>query len=101
MSTSVPGYGLEAVTRGSFLAALSRVLGTDEAKAKWIEACQVASLSPGLEDPGPEDLERVAKALVELGGLPSVVGSSMYVRLVTYRTLSRKSATPAGGESDA
>lgn len=100
LSARIEGYDLTAVTRDSFLASVSRVLGPDVAQAKWSEACAAVALRPDLPDYAPEDLERVAKAFVEMGGLASVVGSSMYVRIVTYRTLSNTRTARAGGGNE-
>lgn len=94
MTERIAGYDMAPVTKETFLASLSRVLGADDASTRWAQACKMVSVNEDLDEIAADDLLSIAKAFVEMGGLTSVVGSSMYVRLVTYRTLSRKA--PAG-----
>lgn len=99
MSTTIDGYDYPPPNRSDFKSALTRVLGEEEAERAWIHACDVASISPTLGGPLPDDLTAVAHALRKMGGLHSVVGNSMYVRLLTYQTLAKRSAAAAQGGS--
>ena len=96
MSQAIAGYQYPAPTRADFLDALRRVLGADDAPIAWAHACDVARFPPGGPEPRPEQLQQAAQALIQMGGLRSVVGNSMFVRILTYQSLAHRNATARG-----
>lgn len=84
---TIPGYALAPPTEQDAITFLARALGADRAVATWVRTCQEAGVrSGGL---GLDELERAAQALARQEGAPGVIGSSLVIRLRTYRLLEK------------
>lgn len=83
----VPGYALAPPTEHDAMEFLARALGPDQAAALWVRTCRGAGVpSSGM---GLDELERAAQALAAQEGVAGVIGSSLLIRLRTYRLLER------------
>lgn len=84
---AVPGYGLAPPTEQDALGFLARALGPDQAAALWVRTCRDAGVrSSGMS---LDELERAAQALAAQEGVAGVIGSSLVIRLRTYRLLEK------------
>ncbi|MCH9688166.1 MAG: hypothetical protein K0V04_42435 [Deltaproteobacteria bacterium] len=72
--------------------ALARMFGPEDALTHWEAACDLGGVVPDDPDLGPDDLRRVADALISGGGLASIVGRTLTIRLVTYSSLAATEA---------
>ncbi|GAA4375182.1 hypothetical protein GCM10023146_28970 [Nocardioides caricicola] len=88
-------HGLHAPTRADLRRALW--LGTTEdVDALWERACADAEVPAHQPVLGLEELDSVARALVAMGGLPSLAGRAQLVRIAAYREIAaRGSDAPA------
>ena len=93
---AVPGYALAAPTEQHAITFLARALGPDQAVSLWVRTCRGAGVRSGRLS--LDELERAAKALAALGGVAGVIGSSVMVRLRTYRLLERTRQIHVEGE---
>jgi hypothetical protein len=82
---TVPGYQLAPPTEQDALTFLARALGADRAASLWMRACREAGARAGALS--RDELERVVQALAKEEGPAGVVGSSLDIRLRTYRLL--------------
>lgn len=85
----VDGYGLDAPTHASAVAALARHVGAPEAERLWTAACAAA----GVVRRGagaPDDLQRVAAHLAKERSIVGVCANSIHVRIISYTMLLRK-----------
>lgn len=82
-------YPLEAPSRDSAIAMLTRVVGQAEATRSWRAATEAAGVEGDLT---LDDLHAVAEVLRKEDGPVAVSGMSLQVRITTYRTLSRHEA---------
>jgi hypothetical protein len=83
----VPGYALAPPTEQDAMSFLARALGPDKAAAVWVRTCHAAGVrSVGM---GLDELERAAQVLAAQEGVAGVIGSSLVIRLRTYRLLEK------------
>ena len=86
-------YALDAPTEAHLTALLSKTAGQDVSAV--LRQARAAAQVP----PGPlslDALERVARAIVEIGAFPTTVSArSFIIRIGSYRTLARRSAPPS------
>jgi hypothetical protein len=87
MHTAVPGYGLAPPSKDDALAFLARGVGADEAASVWVRACRESGVPVDARDLGPEPMMKVSEWLSRQTGVVGVIGSSLVVRLRTYRLL--------------
>lgn len=85
--TAIPRYGLLLPGACDVRAALLRVLRIDDAEVAWAVARTAADVAEDVDAFTPAQLERAATALVELGGMVTLVGISYQVRLRSYTAL--------------
>ena len=83
--STIPGYRLAPPTEQDALTFLARALGADRAASLWMRACREAGVRAGALSLG--ELERVAQALAGEEGPAGVVGSSLVIRVRSYRLL--------------
>jgi hypothetical protein len=93
MEVAIPvkGYNLAPPSEQDLFASLTRLVGPDEARRVWDHARQLAGMAPG----AALSMDQFDSALQQLRaakGIASVAGSSILVRLRSYRTLSALSA---------
>lgn len=84
-SSTIQGYKLAAPTEQDALTFLARAIGADEAAGLWLRTCRAAGARAGAMS--MEELERVVQALAKEEGSAGVVGSSLAIRVRTYRLL--------------
>lgn len=82
---AAPGYSLAAPTEQDALDSLARLLGPDQASDTWTAAraaagCRLGPLTP-------DAYATVLDQLKAQGGMASIVGNSLSVRLRAYRSL--------------
>lgn len=78
--------GLTPLTRDRAHASLIEILGDDEGRRTWNEICSRAQLEP--DSPLElDELELLADELMDCQGAISIVGSSLAIRIRTYRML--------------
>jgi len=93
--TTLPGYGLDAPTHDSIIAAFAKYVSPAEADTLWTTACARA----GVRRHGPaspEDLRRACDEVVAQGGLLGICANSLKVRLISYAMLRSKTLQLAG-----
>ena len=86
MTTAIAEDNLEHLTRGRTIWSLEQLLGPEEASTAWASACRSAGFEPD-QSLGLDDLEAVADALMAEDGTVALVGSSLAIRVRTYRML--------------
>jgi hypothetical protein len=92
---AIPGYGLAPPTHHDALAFLARAVGADRAASVWLRACADAGAPrTGL---GVDEMMRVSERLAEQEGVVGVIGTSLVVRVRTYRLLAGTQARAEGG----
>ncbi|HEU0302595.1 MAG TPA: hypothetical protein VFR37_24255 [Longimicrobium sp.] len=84
-SSTIPGYQLAPPTEQDALTFLARALGADRAASLWMRTCRGAGARAGALS--MDELERVVQALATEEGPAGVVGSSLVIRLRSYRLL--------------
>jgi hypothetical protein len=93
MQGTIPRYGLAPPRADDALGMLARLKGVDGAAAAWLRARREAGVEG---DPAaalsPEELLRVAEALVRAGGPEQAVGASLAVRARSWLLLHREHA---------
>ncbi|HEX8391024.1 MAG TPA: hypothetical protein VF665_01605 [Longimicrobium sp.] len=94
--TAIPGYGLAPPSKDDALAFLARGVGADQAAALWVRACRESGASATARDLGPETLMKVAEWLARQSGIVGVIGTSLSVRLRTYRLLTANRGVGGG-----
>lgn len=62
---------------------LKRVLGEEEARETWLDACEAAQAPRPGPELGPEEITRVVEHLKQQSGTASVVGNSLSVKIRT------------------
>lgn len=62
---------------------LERIVGEEEARDIWLEACDAAQTPRPGPELGPEEITRVVEYLKEQNGTASVVGNSLSVKIRT------------------
>lgn len=82
---TVPGYQLAPPTEQDALTFLARAVGADRAAGLWMRTCREAGARAGALS--LDELERVVQALAAEEGPAGVVGSSLAIRLRSYRLL--------------
>lgn len=92
----VAGYGLAAPTRDDALAFLARALGPDRAASTWVRTAAAAGVGNGRRELDPDEMLKVAERLAAEPGVVGVIGSSLVVRLRTYRLLAANQAMREG-----
>ncbi len=85
-----PKYGLEQPTVESSIAALSRMIGPEEAETRWARACAEVAVSWPARTLGLSELGAVAKYLSKENDLVSVVGCAILIRINAYQGIRRK-----------
>jgi hypothetical protein len=78
--TAIPRYGLLLPGACDMRAALLRVLQIDDAEVAWAAARAAAGVPDDVDTFTPAQFERAATALVELGGMVTLVGSRQLMR---------------------
>ncbi len=81
------GYRLARPSRASTVAALARMFGAQGAAVRWRDACTRCDVDPEHEALPPSLLARVAEVLIASGGMESIVGRSLMVRMLTFESL--------------
>ena len=89
MAESIPNYNFKPPTREDAIASLTRLLGEAAALDAWEDACVKAGVSKDSPSISEDELSAVAQQLSCAEGLTSVVGTSLFVNLRTYKALSR------------
>lgn len=79
---------LNPLTRDPVIASLKSLVGEVEARRIWRDICRDVDADPNSENLDFETLERIAERLTDKGGALSLVGSSLAIRIHTYRMLS-------------
>lgn len=89
MQSTIPRYGLAPPSELDALTMLARVTGVDQAARVWIRARRDAGLRA--DGPlSPDDLLRVAEALMKGDGCEPAVGASLAVRVRSWILLNRQ-----------
>jgi len=89
MESTIPRYGLAPPSEIDALTMLARVTGVDQAAKVWIRARRAAGLRA--DGPlSPEELLRVAEALMKGQGCEPAVGTSLAVRVRSWILLNRQ-----------
>ena len=83
--STIPGYQLAAPSEQDALTFLARALGADQAASLWMRACREGGGRAG--SLSLDELERVVQALAREEGAAGVVGSSLSIRVRSYRLL--------------
>lgn len=84
----IRGYELDFPSRQIAFAALGRFLNKEETETLWKKACEDCTVSQNTSN--IDQLESVFKYISTQPGAIGVVGKSLNVRVITYRTLSLK-----------
>ncbi|HEX2078985.1 MAG TPA: hypothetical protein VHG08_14780 [Longimicrobium sp.] len=88
---TVRGYQLSPPTEQDALTFLARALGADRAATLWMRTCRETGVRAGALS--LDELERVVQALAKEEGPAGVVGSSLAIRLRSYRLLAAARGT--------
>ena len=84
----IKGYGLERPSTEYAKASLSRFLGNDKAAGLWAKASAECGVDGNTTD--LNELEQLFRFLSKESGAIGVLGRSLVIRTVSYRTLSNK-----------
>ena len=84
----IKNYGLERPTAVYALSSLQRFLGEDQALELWQRVCANCQIDTDEEE--LDHLEEAFKQLSKESGAVGVLGRSLVIRTVSYRTLSRR-----------
>lgn len=84
----VRGYELDFPSRQIAFAALGRFLSKEETEILWKKACEDCTIPQ--DTSSIDQLESIFKYISMQPGVIGVVGKSLNVRIITYRTLSLK-----------
>jgi hypothetical protein len=87
----VKGYNLAPPGEQDLFASLARLVGPDEAHRAWDNARRQAGLAPGVAL-SMDQFDNALQQLRQSRGIAAVAGSSILVRLRSYRTLSALTA---------
>lgn len=85
MAEETAELGFQTPSRNSVLQSLVNTFGRERAKELWREACYKAGTNRDCNT--LEELEQVAKTLSAMSGAAGVVGKSLSVRIITYKTM--------------
>ena len=77
--------GFAVPNRQNVLQSLVNTFGRDKAKELWQKACAETGVPSDCSD--LEELESVAQTMANMNGALGVVGKSLSVRIITYKTL--------------
>lgn len=81
-------YGLDRPSKDYALNSLGRFLGEQEAAALWSKACSTCNAAEYTDD--LVELELIFKFLSKESGAVGVLGRSLVIRTVSYRTLNKE-----------
>ena len=87
-TNQVRKYGLDRPSREYAITSLTRFLGEEKAEKLWASACETCGASKETSD--LYELEKIFKYLSKEGGAVGVLGRSLVIRTVSYRTLNAK-----------
>jgi hypothetical protein len=85
MATQTADIGFEAPSRTYVIQSLVNSFGKAKAKQLWREVCQEAGVDRKSND--IHDLEKIANVLSNKSGAAGVVGKSLSVRMITYKSM--------------
>ena len=78
---------LESLTRKPTLDSLNALVGPEQAENLWQDACRQAGVSPDESSLQLDQMDQIAQVLIAQGGAIALVGSSLSIRVRTYRML--------------
>ena len=87
-ANSIANYALNQPTAAYAIGSLSRFMTYDEAKALWSNLCRKCAVDPATDD--LQELETVFGKVSDMPGATGVVGKSLVVRAITFKTLMQK-----------
>jgi hypothetical protein len=90
-------HGLVPPTRDDALAFLARAIGPDRAASTWVRAVAAAGVGTRGRELDVDEMLTVAERLAAEPGVVGVIGTSLVVRLRTYRLMA---ATQSAREKD-
>ena len=94
-SAPIPGYGLAPPTAHDALAFLARGVVRAHGADEWLRACRRAGTPSA--DLSVDEMMRVSERLAEQTGVVGIIGTSLMVRVRTYRLLAGSAARAEAG----
>ena len=82
----VNSHNLAPPSEADLVSSLSRLVGADECRRLWGDACRQAGVRPG--GLNLDEIEAALQQLKQIKGMASISANSLLVRVKSYRTLS-------------